>query len=127
MFFFSFVQVLYGEASGTMLSSTASIIQFKISDQGPPPPVAQLTPFLLRVGNRGNAGFAIAQVSEQLFALLPVISDLAPYQGSVGGGTLITITGSGFSPNVVVSIDKQFIMRAYTEIICPCTTLRAQY
>lgn len=100
------VQITYANvAEGVVSSSSTSQLSFTVSELGPPP-VALLEEFTLRVGNRGNALMAFAKDADRRFALLPVISDLSPYRGSLGGGTLVTITGSGFATSttdVVVS------------------------
>ena len=86
-------------------ASSDSQLSFSVSELGPPP-VALLEEFALRVGNRGHALVAVADDADRRFALLPVLSDLSPYRGSLGGGTLVTLTGSGLAPStadVVVS------------------------
>lgn len=97
----SVAQITYANvAAGTVSSSSDSQLSFTVSELGPPP-VALLEEFTLRVGNRGNALIAIASDADRRFALLPVISDLSPFRGSLGGSTLLTITGSGFATNTV--------------------------
>ena len=100
------MQITYGGVSaGVVSASSDSQLSFSVSALGPPP-VALLQEFALRVGNRGNALVAVADDADRRFALLPVLSDLTPYRGSLGGGTLVTLTGSGLArstADVVVS------------------------
>ncbi|KAK7468036.1 hypothetical protein BaRGS_00036740, partial [Batillaria attramentaria] len=111
--------------SGVVTSSSDSSLSFTVGTAGPPP-VAVLEEFKLRVGNRGNALVAIANDGDRRFALLPVISNMTPYRGSLAGGTTVTFTGSGFATTATdnaIAIDgAQCVIQTATATEVTCLT-----
>ena len=53
-------------------------------------------PFTVFVLNRGNALLKIADPVGRRFVLLPSVTSVTPAQGSLAGGTTLTIAGDGF-------------------------------
>ncbi len=52
-----------------------------------------------------NATGIIAMIGAFTYALPPTISNVSPSAGATGGGTLLTITGTGFAATPTVTID----------------------
>ncbi|KAK7468041.1 hypothetical protein BaRGS_00036745, partial [Batillaria attramentaria] len=88
-----------GVGEGVVTSSSATSLSFTLGTAGPPP-VGVLEEFTLRVGNRGNALVAIKKDAGRRFGFLPAFWEMTPAQGSKGGRTLVTFSGSGFAPSV---------------------------
>jgi YVTN family beta-propeller protein len=65
-----------------------------------------------------NNGGSSAQAS-QSFTLPPTVTAVSPNAGPVGGGTVVTITGTGFVPG---STTVQFGATAGTSVTCSSTT-----
>ena len=60
------------------------------------PPINTPMGISMHVNNRGNALIQIKSPVNETLRLRAIISDFSPKQGSLAGGTKITITGSGF-------------------------------
>ncbi|CAH1788932.1 unnamed protein product [Owenia fusiformis] len=54
-------------------------------------------PVTVRVNNRGTAKNYIVIDENRSYTLLPMVSNVTPYTGSLSGGTTLTISGSGFT------------------------------
>ena len=54
-------------------------------------------PVKVVIGNRGKALMTIRKDQNRLFALLPSVTSVSPNSGSLNGGSLISISGDGFS------------------------------
>lgn len=75
----------------------------------------------VRVNNRGYTATKIGNRVDASFTLQPTIQSVSPQTGSVVGGSILTITGDGFSPNPVVQMDGapcQILSSSYTQIKC---------
>lgn len=66
-------------------------------DSSNSPTVGVLQPITVRHNNLGYALVAITNVNARSFALMPVVTMVMPSNGSVAGGTMVQIHGSGFS------------------------------
>lgn len=81
--------------------------------------------------NYGNVRIATNFTKSRFFTLLPMISFLSPVRGSIGGGTLLKITGSGYldsSLDIFVLIDGflcDIVSSSFTEIMCSTPVLPA--
>ena len=88
-------------------------------------PVGQLFELEVTIKGKGIA-FTNMPSSERYFGLFPEVTTVTPTSGSVGGGTYISIAGSGFSSesgftNIVVVIGNdvcQTVSVNYTNIVC---------
>ena len=117
-------------AAGVVTSSSSSRVTFTVSSTGPPP-IGLLSELTLRVGNRGHALMAMRDDAARRLAVVPVVSDITPYKGSLAGGTLVTLTGSGFAVNtadvtVGVWLCSVLFCAVYCKEICleyPCISV----
>ncbi|XP_064089363.1 fibrocystin-L-like [Macrobrachium nipponense] len=94
--------VKIGPASCTVTASTDTSITCNLDDSSN---VVSLKafPVTVTVANRGAAAISVSNfVTEGQVTVVPVVSSFTPTEGSVAGGTLITITGSG-----LVAFDNQ--------------------
>ncbi|XP_053388767.1 fibrocystin-L-like isoform X2 [Mercenaria mercenaria] len=84
------------------------------------PDVAILHQLELKVNNRGSARINIIDANHRGFALLPNIENISPTNGSIAGGTLLTVTGFGFeSPLITIGGYNCIIIDcSYSEITC---------
>ncbi|XP_078617899.1 fibrocystin-L-like [Branchiostoma floridae x Branchiostoma japonicum] len=81
-------------------------------------PVATYNLVELKVNNRGNALNTLPTVEERGYVLLPNIDSISPDVGSMVGGTLLTITGSGFTSSGIEASDIDIRVGA---LKCPIT------
>ncbi|XP_035687261.1 fibrocystin-L-like isoform X2 [Branchiostoma floridae] len=81
-------------------------------------PVATYNLVELKVNNRGNALNTLPTVEERGYVLLPNIDSISPDVGSMVGGTLLTITGSGFTSYGIEASDIDIRVGA---LKCPIT------
>lgn len=75
----------------------------------------------VRVNNRGYAAIKIENSLDASFTLLPTVQSVSPQTGSMMGGSILTISGDGFSPNPDVKIGGapcQILSSSYTQIKC---------
>lgn len=75
----------------------------------------------VRVNNRGHAAVKIENSLNASFTLLPTVESVSPHTGSMMGGSILTISGNGFSPNPDVKIGGaqcQILSSSYTQIKC---------
>lgn len=75
----------------------------------------------VRVNNRGYAAVKIENSLNASFILLPTVQSVSPQTGSMMGGSILTINGDGFSPNIDVRIGGapcQILSSSYTQIKC---------
>lgn len=75
----------------------------------------------VRVNNRGYAAIKIENSLNASFILLPTVQSVSPQTGSMMGGSILTINGDGFSPNIDVRIGGapcQILSSSYTQIKC---------
>ncbi|XP_050416785.2 fibrocystin-L [Patella vulgata] len=120
-------EVMIGDGRGVVESASDSSFSFKI-DPSTSPVIGTKQKLTLRVGNRG---FALVDLANSTFALLPGVSSISPASGSTAGGTILTLTGSGFqgtTSDVSVNIDIypcQIQSLTYTQIICSTPPLSA--
>jgi hypothetical protein len=49
--------------------------------------------------NRASAGDSVSSSNNNQFSYVFSVSSVSPASGSINGGTLLTITGSNFSPD----------------------------
>lgn len=78
----------------------------------------------VRVNNRGHAAIKIENSLNASFTLLPTVESVSPHTGSMMGGSILTISGNGFSPNPDVKIGGaqcQILSSSYTQIKCQTT------
>ncbi|CAH1803034.1 unnamed protein product, partial [Owenia fusiformis] len=66
-------------------------------DHGAVQQVGVAYPVTVTVNNRGEAANMIGATLDRSFALLPEVTSVSPSSGSTAGGTVVTISGSGFS------------------------------
>ncbi|XP_048254094.1 fibrocystin-L-like [Haliotis rufescens] len=116
-------EVKIGDAVGVVQSSTNTSVSFKI-DATNAPSIGSPGELSVRIGNRGNAAIALPGDLSRRFVLLPVIESMSPSSGSTGGGTLVTLSGSGFQgtkSDVFVSLQGyECVVESlnYTDIVC---------
>lgn len=116
-------EVKIGDAVGVVQSSTNTSVTFKI-DATNAPSIGSPGELSVRIGNRGNAAIALPGDLSRRFVLLPVIESMSPSSGSTGGGTLVTLSGSGFQgtkSDVFVSLQGyECVVESlnYTDIVC---------
>ena len=86
--------------------------------------VGKLYPIKVIIANRGEALLDFRQDAPKYFGLIPSVTAVTPSSGSIKGGTIITISGDGYSGNnesVTVDVGtnpcsvKQV---SYTQVIC---------
>ena len=73
------------------------------------------------MNNRGYASIKIENIVNASFTLLLTVQSVSPKTGSMMGGSILTITGDGFSPNPDVTIGGtpcQILSSSYTQIKC---------
>ena len=78
------------------ISSTGTQIECRINTTTLPPVNTHMG-ISMHVNNRGNALVQIKSPVNETLRLRAIISDFTPKQGSLAGGTKITIKGSGFA------------------------------
>lgn len=89
-------EVTVGSQQCIKLTSSSSVITCRVTTgntltAGVPYDVS------IRVNNRGNAWFKSDDVASMMFILLPTVASVSPWSGSLAGGTVVAITGAGFS------------------------------
>ena len=78
----------------------------------------------MRVNNRGSAVIEIADNLNASFSLRPSIQSISPTTGSQMGGTILTIRGDGFSPDLnqtsgeIAGAPCKILSISYTQIQC---------
>ncbi|KAI8520654.1 Fibrocystin-L [Branchiostoma belcheri] len=96
-------------------------------------PVATYNNMGLTVDNRGDGLNSPLTVEERSFVLLPNVDSISPDVGSMVGGTLVTITGYGFtSPGIdasdidirVGALKCQIVELTYNQIVCETPSIR---
>ncbi|XP_078698697.1 fibrocystin-L-like isoform X2 [Branchiostoma floridae x Branchiostoma belcheri] len=117
-------EVLIGGYSCNVTSSTSNNITCVVNP-GSNMPVGTFLPVSVNIKNRGYARMAIpGGEKSRMFALMPKITSIFPEQGSVEGGTQLTISGSGFtSPadsttSAVGTVPCYIQSLSYNQIIC---------
>ncbi|XP_076438592.1 LOW QUALITY PROTEIN: fibrocystin-L-like [Babylonia areolata] len=117
-------EVTYAGAHPPLPVSTNSSTRMTFtlsSSAAAPPPIKEAREFALRVGNLGNALVAIADPGGRTFATLPAVTEpVRPSQGSLGGGTLLTVVGAGLD-NVVVTMNGVqcgIQSQSYSQVTC---------
>ncbi|XP_072025340.1 fibrocystin-L-like [Amphiura filiformis] len=119
-------EVKVGDHTCQPTSASSTLIICNILTESTP--VVGFTQFVsLIVANRGLAIYNGTDAASYTFTLLPMITSLSPIEGSVEGGTQITISGDGFSTDgSIVRIAGSICVITsvtYTQIIC--TTSKA--
>lgn len=103
-----------------LISSNQTDIQCRLgADSGLPVGVSHLV--VVRVNNLGEAVVAVQGEMARRFALLPAVDSVWPAVGSPTGHTRVWISGSGFSPEGVVStagVPCTPVSLNYTSIAC---------
>ena len=85
----------------------------------------------MRVNNRGSAAIEIAPKINATFTLQPTIHSVSPQAGSLMGGSIVTIKGDGFSPNLnqtevqIAGTPCKILLISYTQIQCQTTAKNA--
>ncbi|KAK3107032.1 hypothetical protein FSP39_005622 [Pinctada imbricata] len=92
-------EVYFGDSKCNVQTSTATSIVCKIDPQTSPS-IGILNEVSLRVHNLGNGHINIRNPLLRAFALEPVVTSVTPNQGSLSGGTLVTLTGTGFQGDI---------------------------
>lgn len=75
----------------------------------------------VRVNNRGYAAVKMENSLNPSFTLLPTVQSVSPQTGSMMGGSILTISGDGFSPDpdvVIGGAPCQILSSSYTQIKC---------
>ncbi|XP_066939677.1 fibrocystin-L-like [Macrobrachium rosenbergii] len=100
-------QVKIGEAVCTVVTASESLIECKLQSQEE---LMSIKPYGLQL-NVVNRGLAMVDVSnyekEGKITVVPVVTAFSPAEGSIAGGTKITITGTGlkaFDGKATVSV-----------------------
>ena len=93
--------VKLGKHKCDVIWSTESQIKCRINT-ATSPPVNTRMGISVHVNNRGNALRQIKSPVNETLRLRAIISDFSPKQGSLAGGTKVTIRGSGFTGNSAV-------------------------
>ncbi|XP_076157842.1 PKHD1 like 1, tandem duplicate 1 [Alosa pseudoharengus] len=121
------IEVMVGDHSCQVVNSTESEIYCQLStDSGAE--IGTPLPVTVRVNNLGTAINTAPSEFDRRFVVLPVVDSVSPSSGSVTGHTKLTITGSGFSESVAVTVDRlqcQLLWANYTTVMCqtsPSTT-----
>lgn len=109
------MQVTVGGQPCHLISSNQTDIECRLgADSGLPVGVRHLV--AVRVNNFGEALVAVQGELARRFALLPAVDSVWPALGSPTGHTRVWISGSGFSPQGVVSVAGE-----------PCTPVSLNY
>ena len=92
------LQILYAEVGRCEVTPVSnSQLSCTIGTAGPPP-THIAAEFTVRVGDFGNALVAVSKDPDRRFIYLPTVTAaISPSAGSKAGGTLITVSGTGFT------------------------------
>ena len=116
-------KVSFGEHSCQVHSSNVEEIICRF-DRSSEPAVAVAYAVSVNVNGRGNALAVAAENATVTHELRPSVSSVSPNSGSTGGGTTLTVSGSGFSSNPsdnAISVDGVSCLvtaASYTEVTC---------
>ncbi|XP_068250285.1 fibrocystin-L-like [Palaemon carinicauda] len=118
--------VKIGPASCTVTASSDTSITCDLDDENN---VVSLKafPVAVTIANRGRASVSVSDyINEGQVTIVPVVSAFTPTEGSVAGGTLVTITGTGlvaFDDQVSVSLGSgNCAVESLSATIITCTT-----
>ena len=114
-----------GHTCAVVSSSESSVVCRVGANQGATS--GTLHDVAVQVSNRGNALNTVRGHRNRKFALMPSVSSVSPAEGSTEGGTMVTITGSGFSDvsSTVVGMGTAacgVLSVNYTQITCITTS-----
>ena len=105
----------------TVILSTGTHIECRINTTTLPPVNTHMG-ISMHVNNRGNALVQIKSPVNATLRLRAIISDFTPKQGSLAGGTKITIKGSGFAGKTAIVtiglIECKITHMTYEKIQC---------
>ncbi|XP_068236296.1 fibrocystin-L-like [Palaemon carinicauda] len=117
-------QVKIGDAICTVISATENLIECQLQSQEE---MMSIMPYALqlKVVNRGLAMIGVSNYeNEGKITVVPVVTSFSPVEGSVAGGTKITISGTGlkaFDGKATVSVGSgacEIKELTSTSIIC---------
>ncbi|KAK3740701.1 hypothetical protein QZH41_019065 [Actinostola sp. cb2023] len=90
----------FGSHACNIISHSETTVTCKIDLSTKPKPGESFEVSLV-VKNRGNALIQIVQQAKKTFVLIPRVTSVTPTSGSKGGGTILTLSGDGFSETLV--------------------------
>ncbi|TSK31508.1 Fibrocystin-L [Bagarius yarrelli] len=113
------IEVMIGNTSCLVISSTSTMIQCRLSHDSEAP-VGVLLPIRVQINNLGSALLTMPSESARRFAVMPALDSVSPVMGSTTGYTRLILSGSGLTTGLVTVAGFPCItvFSNYTHIIC---------
>ncbi|XP_013413864.1 fibrocystin-L-like [Lingula anatina] len=114
-------EVMIGQYSCHVTFSNESVITCRLANGQEFPPGTR-TPFTVNIANRGSALLKMREIDARTFKMCPRIDNISPTNGSLAGGTRLTINGAGFTDTSMVRLlgggSCDITHLNYTRIVC---------